>query len=316
MLRAPGIRTLVMTMVPVGFAIGALEVAVPAFSHDESRAELAGVLLATWSLGSAIGGFVYGARVRRSPLPLVHQRLTLLLPLGFLPLLIAPTMAVMALLLVPAGLFIAPILATRNELASQAAPPGTKTEALTWPLTALVGGIALGAAAGGALIDASGLACGGDRSRGERVCRGTCGDLAPFLAAGRGRLGLTSRRTIVTRAMAKRKRRERERTPAPTSEYRDAEGNVLTLRDTVSAGTVAKLRESVGGAASSADDIWRRRTEMLFERFAVGWTIAGLPLDGQKELLGRYRLADEATQRWVRQTIDEHLRRHHPEVLR
>ena len=116
--------------------------------------------------------------------------------------------------------------------------------------------------------------------------------------------------------MAKRKRRARERTPAPTSEYRDAEGNVLTLRDTVSAGTVTKLRESVGGAASSADDIWRRRTEMLFERFAVGWTIAGLPLDGQKGLLGRYRLADEATQRWVRQTIDEHLRRHQPEVLR
>src|SRR6185436_6882786 len=61
-LRAPGIRTLVMTMLPVGFAIGALEVAVPAFSHDQSRAELAGVLLATWSLGSAVGGFVYGAR--------------------------------------------------------------------------------------------------------------------------------------------------------------------------------------------------------------------------------------------------------------
>ena len=116
--------------------------------------------------------------------------------------------------------------------------------------------------------------------------------------------------------MAKRKRRERDRTPAPTSDYHDAEGNVLTLRDTVSAGTVAKLRESVGGAAASADDIWRRRTEMLFERFAVRWTIAGLPLDGQKELLGRYRLADEATQRWVRQTIDEHLRRHQPEVLR
>jgi MFS family permease len=155
-LRAPGIRTLVMTMVPVGFAIGALEVAVPAFSHDQSRAELAGVLLATWSMGSAVGGFVYGARVRQSPLPLVHLRLTLLLPLGFLPLLVAPSMAVMAVLLIPAGLFIAPIIATRNELASQAAPPGTKTEALTWPLTALVGGIALGAAGGGALIDASG----------------------------------------------------------------------------------------------------------------------------------------------------------------
>ena len=114
--------------------------------------------------------------------------------------------------------------------------------------------------------------------------------------------------------MAKRKRRERQRAPVATTDYRDAEGNLLTLRDSVSPGTVAKLREPVGGAAASADDMWRRRTEMLFERFAVGWTIAGLPLEGQKELLGRYRLADEATQRWVRATIDEHVRHHHPEL--
>ena len=113
--------------------------------------------------------------------------------------------------------------------------------------------------------------------------------------------------------MAKRKRRERA--PLETTDYTDAEGNVLTLRDSVSAGTVAKLAEPVGGAAASTDDMWRRRTEMLFERFAVRWTIAGLPLKGQKELLGRYRLADEGTQRWVRETLDEHVRRHHPEVL-
>jgi len=112
--------------------------------------------------------------------------------------------------------------------------------------------------------------------------------------------------------MAKRKRRERS--APPTTDYTDVEGNVLTLRDSVSAGTIAKLAEPVGGAGATADDMWRRRTELLFERFAVRWTIAGLPLNGQKELLGRYRLADEATQQWVRRTIDEHVRRHQPEL--
>ena len=48
---------------------------------------------------------------------------------------------------------------------------------------------------------------------------------------------------------------------------------------------------------------------MLFERLAVEWTIAGLPLTRQKELLGRYRLADSDTRRWVRETIDRHLSR-------
>lgn len=114
--------------------------------------------------------------------------------------------------------------------------------------------------------------------------------------------------------MGKRGRRRGREEPAATSEYRDAEGNVLTLRDRLSAGTAAKLREPAGGAAASPEDLWRRRTEMLFERLAVSWVIAGLPLTGQKELLGRFRMADADTARWVRATIDEHLRRHQPEL--
>ena len=114
--------------------------------------------------------------------------------------------------------------------------------------------------------------------------------------------------------MAKRKRRRGGPAEKPTVDYTDAEGNVLTLRESVSAGTVAKLSEPAGGPATSADDMWRRRTEMLFERFAVRWTIAGLPLTGQKELLGRYRLADQQTQRWVRKTLDTHVRRHQPDL--
>lgn len=114
--------------------------------------------------------------------------------------------------------------------------------------------------------------------------------------------------------MSKRRRKRRETVPVATTDYTDPEGNVLTLRDAVSAGTIAKLGEPAGGVAASADDLWRRRTEMLFERFVVRWTIAGLPLEGQRELLGRYRMADQDTQRWVRETIGAHARRHHPEL--
>jgi MFS family permease len=155
-LRSPGIRALVITMLPVGFGIGAIEVSLPAFSEAEGRRELAGILLATWSVGSMAGGFVYGARARGMTVAQAHLRFALLLPLGFLPALLAPSMLAMALLIVPAGFVIAPLIATRNELASAIAPPGTATEALTWPLTTLVSGIALGAAAGGALADAEG----------------------------------------------------------------------------------------------------------------------------------------------------------------
>jgi hypothetical protein len=113
--------------------------------------------------------------------------------------------------------------------------------------------------------------------------------------------------------MAKRRKR-RSRTDTPTVDYVDAEGNVLVLRSSLSAGTIRKIGESPATAATSQDDAWRRRYELLFERLAVSWEIAGLPLTDQKMLLGRYRMADPATQQWVRETIALHLDRHFPEL--
>lgn len=113
--------------------------------------------------------------------------------------------------------------------------------------------------------------------------------------------------------MAKRRKR-RPRQKAPTVDYTDPEGNVLSLRQSLSAGTIGKIGEPPAGDAASLEDAWRRRTEMLFERLAVRWEIAGLPLTEQAMLLGRYRMADAETQRWVRETIAAHLERHIPEL--
>jgi hypothetical protein len=114
--------------------------------------------------------------------------------------------------------------------------------------------------------------------------------------------------------VAKRKKQRRAREKVPTVDYVDPEGNVLTLRQKLSPGTIAKVGEPPPGDAASQDDAWRRRSEVLFERLVVRWEIAELPLTEQKMLLGRYRMADAETQRWVRQTIAEHLERHIPEL--
>ena len=102
--------------------------------------------------------------------------------------------------------------------------------------------------------------------------------------------------------------------PVAATEYTDADGNVLALRNSVSPGTVRKLRDLDARPAASTEDRWQRREEALFERFAVRWDISGLPLEGQKELLGRYRMADGDTRRWVRATLDAHVRAKHPEL--
>jgi hypothetical protein len=115
-------------------------------------------------------------------------------------------------------------------------------------------------------------------------------------------------------SIARRKKERGGAEPAPTYHYTDPEGNVLTLRGELSAGTVRKLSRPDKRLGASAEDVYLRRSEMLFERLAVSWEIAGLPLEDQKMLLGRYRMADAETKRWVRRTITEHLERHIPEL--
>jgi hypothetical protein len=114
--------------------------------------------------------------------------------------------------------------------------------------------------------------------------------------------------------MAKRKKQRRPREKAATVSYTDPEGGVLVLRESLSRGTVTKIGEAPASAAASVDDAWRRREETLFERLVVSWEIAGLPLEDQKMLVGRYRMADGETQRWVRETIEAHLERYIPEL--
>jgi MFS family permease len=154
-LRSAGVRTIVFTSIPPGIGLGMCEVALPAFSYEHGAAQRAGLLLAFWSVGSAAGGIVYGA-MHRPDLQRVHIAVSVLLPLTLIPLAVAPSVAAMALLVIPAGVFIAPLLATRNEMIGWVAPADARTEAYTWPQTAFVGGIAVGAALAGAIVEAAG----------------------------------------------------------------------------------------------------------------------------------------------------------------
>jgi hypothetical protein len=154
-LADPGLRTLVFASLPVGFAFGSLEVAVPAFADAEGSQALAGVLLAVWSGASGVAGLAWGANAGRFSLLDAHLRFAWLLPLSIAPLVLASSPLAMGLLVVLAGLPIAPLIASRNQLVERIAPVGTATEAFTWPLTALVAGVSLGAAAAGAVVEAS-----------------------------------------------------------------------------------------------------------------------------------------------------------------
>ncbi len=127
--------------------------------------------------------------------------------------------------------------------------------------------------------------------------------------------------------MGKRGRsRRRERTgaedlSAPNSDYVDAEGNVLTLRGSLTPAARREYSETLAGltgpgarAAATQEDAWQRAVELLFERLAVRWTVAGAPIERQGELLGRFRVASLAERAWVREALREHCAEHFPDV--
>ncbi len=110
-----------------------------------------------------------------------------------------------------------------------------------------------------------------------------------------------------------RRNRRRERLAAPVSEYRDAEGNALRLRGSLSPGSRREYAAVIAGGIDR-EDAWQRGVEFLFERLAVSWSIAGLEVERQRELLGRYRLASGDERRFVRDSLREHLSEHFPEL--
>lgn len=116
-----------------------------------------------------------------------------------------------------------------------------------------------------------------------------------------------------------RRQRQREKTTAPppqalpTSEYADDEGGVLELRRVLSPAARTEYASVLHGG-SHQEDAWQRATELLFERLAVSWTIAGARTERQKELLGRYRMASEAERTFVRGALRTHAAEHFPEL--
>ena len=88
---------------------------------------------------------------------------------------------------------------------------------------------------------------------------------------------------------------------------------MLLLRASLGAGARREYGDTLHGGLHR-EDSRQRATELLFERLAVSWTIAGIDTSRQKELLARYRVASDAERQFVRRALREHLTEHFPEL--
>ncbi|WP_424883340.1 MFS transporter [Streptomyces sp. SLBN-8D4] len=159
-LRSPGLGLLVLTLTSVGASYGSVDVATVAFAGAHHHKALSGLLLGLYALGSGLAGVVVGAIGPRGALT---RRL--LLSVGAMvattaPLLFAPGLAALAGMLFVAGMAVAPLLITTMGLVDHLASSAQLTESITWIVSGLSVGVALGYATAGWVVDAAGAAAG------------------------------------------------------------------------------------------------------------------------------------------------------------
>jgi MFS family permease len=160
-LTSPAIRYITLAGLPIGASFGALDVSLPAFGAAHGSSALGGLFIASLSVGSILGAAGLSALGDRiGDLRAASLRLTVYQPLVIVPLLLAPSPAVLVPLALIAGSFAAPMITLRSRVAELTMPPGTGTETFTWLLLTVMVGASASSAIAGPLVEAAGWRVG------------------------------------------------------------------------------------------------------------------------------------------------------------
>jgi MFS family permease len=148
-LSIAGIRALVLVSAAMGGAVGAIEVAVPAFTEAHGSRALAGLALSASGLGSILGGIVLATRLDSLPLPARYRRALLGFFAAFCLPMLAHSNLALILLLFAAGFPFSLAYGTVGSLVGVISPAGSQTEAFSTISSAMVAGASLGVAIAG-----------------------------------------------------------------------------------------------------------------------------------------------------------------------
>ncbi len=142
-------------------ALGAIEIAVPAAARAQEHPSASGVLLAAMAAGTVAGSLFAGRRQWRVP---PQWRIVGLAAAMSAALALTATAAsrlgLLGVALVVPGAVLGALFASTYVLADRLAPAGAGTRTFAWLVTANNGGLAIGAAAAGALVEGSNAATG------------------------------------------------------------------------------------------------------------------------------------------------------------
>jgi MFS family permease len=145
----------VAVAVALTIALNMTDVGVVAFVSGRHASAGAGVVLALWSVGSMVGGLLFGVRSGALDDAAVG-RSTLAIAVSVAAAAASPGPVGLAVVLFVGGSTVAPGLARLYARVGAVAPEGASTEAFGWVAVGLLVGSSIGAALGGLVVDALG----------------------------------------------------------------------------------------------------------------------------------------------------------------
>lgn len=147
----PRVAAVLLVTFASTFTVVGTDTAMTAVVRDLDKVPLLGLVFTIWCLASLVGGFLYGASGRRFSPPLVLALLAVLcLPVAF-----ARSWWGLALLVIPTGLFCAPLITLTAEELTRITPAGVRGLVLGVHGSALTIGNAVGAPVTGLVVDAA-----------------------------------------------------------------------------------------------------------------------------------------------------------------
>jgi MFS family permease len=136
-----------------GGFFGAIELSIIAVTEQADRPIYGGIFLALWSVGSLIGGLIYGGSDIKTPLATQLILISAILIPASVALIFVESFTILAILSVVAGFGIAPLLIVSMGITQQRSPVGRTTEAISTMYAGLGLGFAAATAVTGWLID-------------------------------------------------------------------------------------------------------------------------------------------------------------------
>lgn len=152
-IRLPAVQIITFALIFVGAIFATAEVSTVAITKELGQPGAASLVIGVYALGSFAVGLIVGALNLKAPLQRQLAVALAIIALTTLPLLAADTVPLLALAVFVSGVAISPTFITAFGLIERRVPEAMLTEGVTWVMTGIGIGMALGSFAAGWVVD-------------------------------------------------------------------------------------------------------------------------------------------------------------------